>query len=178
MRIAVIQRDIRDLAAEPPAPEGSVTFTRDDLLPEGAEALGTLTVLEGDACFEPGEFEAAMTRMSSVIVLHPRSESELQAEAALELAIALSESVASLVLVVEDDGAEPGEPAHGGSAIVFAGEVLAEALSGADVLEADIEVPLARPLAHGAPVQVPIILQQRLASHRGRHLEVDYPADV
>jgi hypothetical protein len=111
-------------------------------------------------------------------VFLPRSENELQAEAILELALALSDSLAGLVIVVEPDGAEPGDPGHGGSAIIMFGKMVAEAMSGDDILYADIELPVGPPEPREPLPQMPPILQQRLAHHQGHQLEVDYPADL
>jgi hypothetical protein len=55
---------------------------------------------------------------------------------------------------------------------------LAEADDGAEVLTAGVNLPLPRPVAYGTALEVPTILQQRLANHQGRHLEVGYPADI
>ncbi len=114
----------------------------------------------------------------NVAVLLPRSESDLQAEAVLELAIALSDSLAGLVIVVDTDGSEPGHPGHGGSAIIMFGKVVAEAMSGDDILFADVELPVGRPEPREPLPEMPTILQQRLAHHQGHHLEVDYLADL
>lgn len=178
MNIAVIQRDIHADDAMPEVRDADVVFTSDDLKPEAAALLGDVAVLEGDRCFDPGEHERLKERSPSALILHPGSESELQAAAVLELAVALSSNLAGLVAIVEDAGGAPGESAHGGSAIVHAGEVLAEAEDGAQVLTAGINMPLASPVGHGGALEVPTILQQRLANHQGHHLPVDYPADI
>lgn len=146
---------------------------------EGDEAAPGLTVtLTGDDCYSPASLAAARAHGPGVLVLAPGAESELQVEATLELALALSTSVASVVIVVETDGAEPGEPGHGGSAIIHLGEVLAEAMPGDDILYADLEVPVGPPEAPGPPPEIPPLLAQRVAAHQGRKLEVDYPADL
>ena len=115
----------------------------------------------------------------TVAVLAPRSENDLQAEAVMELAIGLSESLASLVVVTECAGAEPGDVGHGGSAIIHLGKVIAEAMGQDDeTLLADIELPLSRPEPpEPLPVIAPI-LSQRVAHHRGERQPVDYPADL
>lgn len=178
MNIAVVQRDIRTDGKVPEVRGADIVFTSDDLNPESASVLGDVAVLEGDRCFDPREYERLKKQPPSALILHPESESELQAAAVLELAVSLSSNLAGLVAIVEDTGGKPGESAHGGSAIVHAGEVLAEAEDGADVLTAGINMPLPRPVSHGAALEVPTILQQRLANHQGRYLQVDYPADI
>jgi hypothetical protein len=115
---------------------------------------------------------------ADILLLAPGSESELQAEAVLELAIGLSTSVASLVAVVEADGAELGVAGHGGSALVYLGEVLAEAMAGDDVLVADVVTPIGAPEPRSPLPQIPPLLAGRLAAHEGRKPEVDYPADL
>lgn len=144
----------------------------------GHEELGNVGLLVGDAAFASANWSDMATKGPSVLVMCPRSESELQAEASLELAIALSESLASLVLLAESDGAQPGDPGHGGSAIVMLGDVVAEASSGDDVLFADIEVPLGPPEPREPLPVLPTILAQRLANHHGEKPPVDYPADL
>ncbi len=141
------------------------------------DALGTVAVLSGDAAFDPDVLRKLAADGTDVLVLCPASESDLQAEAVLEFAIKLSDSVAGLVLVVENDGAEPGQPGHGGSAIVLLGEILAEAMGGADLLEAEIGIPVPQPVPRDPLPQLPTILAQRVANHQGRHVHVDYPSD-
>ena len=109
---------------------------------EGIEQLGTMALLIGDGCVDMGAIREIAMAFPDLAVFLPRSENELQAEAVLELALALSDSLAGLVIVVEADGAEPGEPGHGGSAIILFGKMLAEAMSGDDILFADIELPV------------------------------------
>lgn len=135
-------------------------------------------VLVGDACFSSETLQEAMRRHPGIAILSPRAESELQSEAAIEFAIGLSTSLASLVLVSETYGAERGRPGHGGSAIIFLGEILAEAASGEDVLLAAIELPVASPKLPEPLPELPLLLAQRVAAHKGKKLEVDYPADL
>ena len=143
-----------------------------------AEGLGRVLLLSGDDCMEAEVLRSLAADPPDALVLAPGSESELQAEAMLELAIGLSTSVASLVMIVEADGAEPGVAGHGGSAIVHLGEVLAEALAGDDVLLADLADPPGRPEPRGSMPQVPPLLAGRLAAHQGRKPDVGYPADL
>jgi predicted amidohydrolase len=147
-------------------------------LPEAAEALGKVCVLVGDDAIDPEVLQDCAAGRPGLVVLAPGAESDLQAQAVLEQAVALSTSLASVILVVETDGAELGEPGHGGSAIVHLGEVLAEAGPGDDVLIADVAVPLGPPEAPEAMPDLPPLLKQRLGAHRGRKLEVGYPADL
>lgn len=175
MRIAVVQNSV---SAAPLAATGSdLIFSSVDLVPEGYEALGQVAVLRGDAVFDLKSLESMARRNVDVLVLAPGSESDLQAEAVLEFAIKLSDAVAGLVLIVEDDGADPGQPGHGTSAIVMLGEVLAEAMGGSEVLTADIDLPVAQPMPHDPVPALPTILEQRLAHHEGRHLHTEYPSD-
>lgn len=178
MRLAVLQHD-RSSGVTPPAPAGV-----DVLLSRGASTgpeeprLGRVVVLEGDDAIDVDTIRDRTATGCDTLVLCPESESDLQAEAVLELALGLSESVAGLVVVLEDAGAEPGHPGHGGSAIVLLGEVLAEAVSDADVLEADVPEPVPSPVPREPVPGLPPILAQRLAHHRGERPEVGYLADV
>jgi len=140
--------------------------------------LGRVALLSGDACIDRAALVAVHAKNPDIAILAPRAESELQAQAMLELAIDLSTSLAALVIIVEPDGAEIGEPGHGGSAVMHMGEVLAEAMAGDDLLLFDIEVPVGPPEPRSALPPVPLLLEQRLAAHQGRKLAVDYPADV
>jgi hypothetical protein len=145
---------------------------------EEVTALGHVCVLAGDASLERKLLEESCATGPGILVLAPGVESELQAQAVLELAIALSLSLVSVVVVVETDGAELGEPGHGGSAIVHLGQVLAEAGSGDDLLLADVVTPLGPPEAPEALQDVPSVLLQRLGAHHGHKLDVGYPADL
>lgn len=166
------QRLLPHIGADKPG----LAFTSDPL--PGLEALGRPAIVIGDSCLVGAEWIGVLGSAPDLVVLAPRSENDLQAEAALELAIGLSESVCGLVLVCEPTGAEPGDPGHGGSAIIFLGEVLGEATGGDDVLFADLELPLAKPEPREPLPDIPPILKQRLAHHQGLKPEVDYPADL
>ncbi|MGB4593753.1 MAG: hypothetical protein WBI63_08290 [Coriobacteriia bacterium] len=145
---------------------------------EGAELLGTIIRLDGDAALDPVEYTKACAKEPDVLLLSPGAESELQAEAVLEVAIGLSTSCAGLVVVLENAGADVGEPGHGGSAIVVLGEVVAEALSDDDVLIAEVPIPVPSPGPRSPLPELPLILEQRLAHHRGERLATEYPADL
>lgn len=140
--------------------------------------VGRVTLLSGDACFDCEVLAEVSEEKPGVAIMAPRSESELQAEAALEVAIALSTSLASLVIVAEPDGEERGEPGHGGSAIIHLGEVLAEAMAGDDLLFAEVTTPLGSPESPAALPEIPSVLAQRICAHRGLKVEVSYPADL
>lgn len=158
--------------AQPPGSAAVVDFG--PVFPD----LGRMAVFVGDACFERAEWLAAREAGVTAAVLCPLSESDLQSEAALEVAIALSESLCGLVIVAEAAGADSGEPGHGGSAIISLGEVLAEGFSEPDVLVAEVALPAGMPEPPELLPELPTLLAQRLASHAGRRLEVDYPADL
>lgn len=173
---------VRRIAAELPSVEivlaqgaGAVS---DDVAEAFASALGTTIVHVGDDAIDLDVLRRCAAEKPGVLLLAPGAESDLQAQAVLELAIGLSTSLASLVLIVETYGAELGEAGHGGSAIVHLGQVLAEAIAGDDVLLADVVAPLGAPEAPAAIPEVPPVLLQRLAAHRGRKLHVGYPADL
>ncbi len=142
------------------------------------DVLGRVAVLAGDAVMDPEKLRQLSVTPPDVLVLAPGAESEIQAEAVLELALALSFSVAGLVIVSERSGAQPGDPGHGGSAIVLLGEVLAEAMADDDIIYAEIPVPIPPPGPRAPLPAVPLILSQRLAHHRGERLTVEYPADL
>lgn len=156
-----------------PDRESEVSFTLHEI-----DGLGRCALLWGDACMDPDVLEAAAAAAPGLAVLAPGSESELQAQAMLELAVELSTSLASVIVVAECQGAEVGEPGHGGSAIVHLGEVLAEAMAGDDLLVSDVPAPLGPPEAPAALPSLPPVLLQRVAAHQGRKVSVDYPADL
>lgn len=151
-------------------------------LPSGAglpSGVGKVALLDGDSCMDAGELASAAAEHPSIAVLLPRCENDLQAEAVLELAIALSDSLAGLVVVADSVGAEPGEPGHGGSAIILLGKVLAEAVGDDELLIADITLPVPQPEPREPLPAIPPLLLQRLAFHQGRKLEVtEYHADT
>jgi hypothetical protein len=146
--------------------------------PREVETLGKIALMVGDAALDREVHTMMRDVRPNATVLCPRSESELQAEAMLELAIGLSLSVSGLVVIAECSGADPGCIGHGESAIVLLGDVLAEAMAEDDVLIADVDLPIPHPEPAEALPVVPPILQQRLAHHRGVKVQVDYPADL
>lgn len=162
----------------------SVAYINSAVMPDGAHfgdlpILGPTVLMVGDACMDYQEILTASGKKPRVAILAPGSESDLQAEAISELALGLSSSLAGLVVIAEAIGAEPGEPGHGGSSIIFLGQVLAEAMGGDDeTLTADLETPIAQPEPRGLLPEVPTILSARLAHHLGQKPEADYPADL
>lgn len=146
--------------------------------PEELDGLGTLAFMVGDACFDEDELARLAAADPDLAIMMPRAESELQAEAALEVALALSDSLAGVIIVAEPFGAELGRPGHGGSAIIRLGEIVAEADDGPDLLLAVVDTPIARPEPKEPLPPIPPILSQRLATHRGVRPTVDYPADL
>ena len=113
----------------------------------------------------------------TLAVLSPRSETDLQAEAMLEFAIELSDSLAGVIVIAECSGAEPLEVGHGGSAIIVLGEVVAEALSDDDVLIAEVPTPFPQPSPREPLPAVPPLLAQRFDLHSGR-LSVEHGPDL
>ena len=162
----------------------SVVFLNPAIAPEGVHdavlpVLGSTVLLIGDACMDYSQILAVAAKKPAVAILVPNAENDLQAEAILELAIGLSDSLAGLIVIVGAAGAEPGEPGHGGSAIVHLGDVVAEAMGDEDqTLYFDVDLPIPQPEPRGLLPQIPTILSQRLAHHQGRKPEVDYPADL
>lgn len=139
--------------------------------------LGVASLLVGDACIDAIEIARVALQSPAFAVLSPRSETDLQAEAMLEFAIALSDSLAGVIVIAECAGAEALEVGHGGSAIIVLGAVVAEALSDDDVLVADVALPFPQPSPREPLPQVPPLLAQRLAHHRGR-LPIEHGPDL
>lgn len=144
----------------------------------GCEELGLVASLVGDACFDSREWSRLLAESPSAVILSPLSENDLQAEAALEVALALSDALCGLVIIAECAGAELGEPGHGGSAIVLLGDDAAEAFGEQDLLEVEVRIPVPQPEPREPLPEVPTILAQRLARHSGRKPEVGYLADL
>jgi predicted amidohydrolase len=141
--------------------------------------LGQTAVLVGDACGDSTQILNVSGKKPHVAILAPRAESDLQVEAAAELALGFSSSLAGLVIIAECAGAEPGKPGHGGSAIIHLGDVIAEAMSeDNETLVANIDAPIAQPEPRELLPSVPNILAGRVAHHQGRKQSVDYPADL
>ena len=162
----------------------NVVFLNPSAAPSGLNVaslplLGSTALLVGDATMDYQEILTASGKKPSVAILVPHSENELQAEAVTELAIGLSQSLAGLVVIAEAAGAEPGAPGHGGSAIIYLGDVVAEAMGEEDAtLEFEVGSPVPQPEPRGLLPEIPTILSQRLASHEGRKPDTEYPADL
>ena len=192
MRLAVVQHrcrtdaadDVATLAraAEAALAEGATALVLPEVVSpvavQGLEPFGRVVIIAGDAAIDPEQHRRLAADPPDVLVLAPGSESELQAEAVLELAIGLSVSLAELIIITETSGAEPGSPGHGGSAIILLGEVLAEAVFDDQTLTADIDLPILAPEPRAPLPVLPTILAQRLAHHRGERPAVDYLADL
>lgn len=164
-----------------------VLFVPDLGSPEGgrsrgislSQRLGELVMLIGDECLDASVLQAAAAEGTSVLVLSPRSESELQAEAFLEFAVRLSEAISGLVIVAEAVGALPGDPGHGGSAIILLGEVLAESVdSDGGILTAQVPEPIPAPSSRPPMPELPTLLAQRKAQHAGRKMDMGYLAEL
>jgi predicted amidohydrolase len=161
-----------------------VVYLNPAMVPDGGDVamlplLGQTALLVGDGVADAAEILRLAGKKPSVAILAPRSDNDLQAEAVAELALGLSDSLAGLVIIAECAGAEPGEPGHGGSAIIHLGEVVAEAMmEGDETLTAEFELPIAQPEPRELLPKVPSILLGRVAHHQGRRPEVEYPADL
>jgi hypothetical protein len=141
--------------------------------------LGRTALLVGDACADAAQLEKVAAEKPDVTIVALGADNELQAEALAEFVLGLSDSLSGLVIVAECAGAEPGEPGHGGSVIVHLGKVVAEAMGECtETLDADIDLPIAQPEPREALPRVPSLLAARVAHHRGRKPEVEYPADL
>lgn len=142
--------------------------------------LGATALLIGDEALDPEVRAALVSASPEAIVMRPGSESPLQAEGFIELALALSLSVAALVVIADPLRPESDIPAFGGSCIVVLGEVVAEAESETEteLLEVTLDTPLI--LGHSRPPLAPLpgILEQRWAHHNGMRAPVDYPAEL
>lgn len=192
MRLAVVQYrcradaadDAAELAraAEAAIAEGATALVLPEVVSpvavQGMDPFGRVVVIAGDAAIDPEQHRRVAAGPPDVLVLAPGSESDLQAEAVVELAIGLSVSVAGLVIVAETSGAEPGSPGHGGSAIVMLGEVLAEAVFDDQTLMAEIDPHIPSPEPRAPLPEPSTILAQRLAHHRGERAAVRYLADL
>ena len=140
--------------------------------------LGAIALLVGDACMDPAELVKLAAEKPAFASLVPRSETDLQAEAVIELALQLSASLSGFVLIAECAGAQPGEAGHGGSAIVALGELVAEAGDGDDILLTDVPLPIPQPSPREQLPQIPPLLAQRFARNLGLKLTANYPVDL
>ncbi len=140
--------------------------------------LGRTLVLAGDECIDPELFPVIAGANVEALVWQIDTESPLQAEAILELALDASLSLSGLVLVSCFDGEARGARSFGGSAIVHLGELLAEAGQGEDLLLADVAAPVSLPIRRGPLAEPGPVLEQRLAVHRGAKITLGYPATI
>lgn len=122
--------------------------------------LGDLAVLSSVDCFASSELVSPGSKAPHVLLMQVSAASALEREAIRELALGRSEAQVSLVVVASLVG-ESGR--RGGAAIMFQGEVLAEAGDDDEILAADVEpddfVDLAL-LRH--PVAIPELLRQKV----------------
>ncbi len=141
--------------------------------------LGRTALLGGDACLRIGALTALLGESLDAMVLRPAAESALQAEALLEFALGCAPALAGVVLMAECAGGSGHDGCQGASAIIHAGEVVAEATGIDDeILFAEIAVPQPAPEPSSPLPQLPPILEQRLAVHEGRQAPVDYLAEL
>ncbi len=147
-------------------------------LPVTVSPLGPTLVLAGDRCIDPERFEEIAGLGLSVLVWQVDSESDLEAEAILELALDASVSLAPLVIVAAYTGSGRGLASHGTSALVHMGEILEEAGGSEDLLVADVPTPLRRPDGRPSLPVPPPVLAQRLALHRGERPPATHPSET
>jgi hypothetical protein len=142
--------------------------------------LGATALLSGDAALDADLLARLNASSPDALVLRPCAESPLQAEAFMEHAIALSASVAPVVIVAEPLGPLDEPAAFGGSAIAVEGELVAEAESTdeSELLELNIDVPGVFNLPRERVPAISGILAQRWAHHHGTRAPIDYPADL
>ncbi len=141
--------------------------------------LGRTALVEGDACLREEVLRDLVSERLETAIWRPGAESALQAEAVLEFALDCAPMLAGVLIIAECSAAEGEDRVHGISAIIDAGELVAEAGGEEDeLLFADIGVPLSAVEPDMPLPELPPILAQRLAVHEGRKLPVDYPADL
>lgn len=138
---------------------------------------GVASLIFGDACMDADEITRVARQTPSLAVLSPGSETDLQAEAMLEYAIGLSDSLTGVIVIAECSGGEPLEVGHGGSAIIVLGDVVAEALMDDDLLLAEVPQPFPQPSPREPLPPVPPLLLQRVAHHNGQ-TAIEHGPDV
>ncbi len=142
-------------------------------------SLGRTALVEGDACLRLDVLRDFLPECIETAVWRPGAESALQAEAVLEFALECAPALAGLLVIAECSGEAGQYRAEGISAIIHAGELVAEAGGGEDeLLFAEIEGPMSAVEPDMPLPELPPILAQRLALREGRKLPVDYPADL
>ena len=157
-----------------------VSFADEDGGPRIVQSpLGRTALLGGDTCLRDNVRRTLVAEGLDTVIWRPGAESELQAEAILEYALGSSPALAGLLIVAECSGGEGHDGCRGVSAIIHAGQLVAEATGSDDeLLIVDFDVPLAAPERDMPLPALPPILVQRLAFHDGHKPPVDYLADL
>ena len=137
-------------------------------------AAGRTLVLGGDECIDPDLYPAIEVLAPGMMVWQTETESTLQAEALLELALDASQSQSGLIVIAAPVGNARGVESFGGSAIVHLGEIMAEAGDGEEIIYADVVVPVMLPEKRRMRTVPAPVLQQRLAVHRGKRAKIDH----
>jgi hypothetical protein len=143
-----------------------------------ATVLGRTVVLAGDDCIDPSLFAGIQALDPDALVWLFDAEDALQAEAALELALEASTTLAPLVVVSAVTGNARGVHVCGIAAVVREGEILAEGGEGEDLVVADVPLPTPRAERSRRLPDITPVLAQRLAAHHGTKVPVTYPADL
>ena len=157
-----------------------LSFADEDVEPRVTDTpLGRTALIGGDACLRENVLRTLVTDGVQALIWRPGAESELQAEAILEYALGCSSALAGLLLLAECSAGKGHDGCRGTSAIIHAGELVAEATGLDDeVLIAEVEVPVSPPGPGMLLPALPPILVQRLAVHEGRRPPANYPADL
>lgn len=157
-----------------------MSFRSDEIGPRISQStLGRTALVAGDDCLREKVVRTLVAEGLDTVVWRVGAESELQAEAVLEYALGCSPAIAGLLLVAECSGGEDHDGCRGTSAIIHAGQMVAEATGVDDeLLLADLDVPVPASEPGLLLPALPPILAQRLAVHEGRKPSVDYPADL
>ena len=148
--------------------------SKSDPLAVSHSAAGRALVLGGDECLDPDLYPAIEVLAPGILVWQVETESTLQAEALLELALDASQSQSGLIVIAAPVGSARGTESCGGSAIVHLGEIVAEAGSGEEIIYADVVVPVMLPEKRRMRAVPAPVLQQRLSVHRGKRPRIDH----
>lgn len=148
--------------------------SKSDPLAVSHSAAGRALVLGGDECLDPELYPTIEILAPGMLVWQVETESTLQAEALLELALDASQSQSGLIVIATPVGNARGTESCGGSAIVHLGEIVAEAGSGEEIIYADVVVPVMLPEKRRMRAVPAPVLQQRLAVHRGKRPRLDH----
>lgn len=157
-----------------------ISFAADDSGPRFVDTpLGRTALLGGDVCLHFDALREVQAARADAVVWRPGAESDLQAEAVLEFALGCAPMLAGVLVMAECAGGEGGSACCGVSAIIHAGQLVAESAGTIEeVLLADVPAPLGAPEPDLPLPELPPILVQRLAVHEGRKPHVDYLADL